>query len=445
MSYLPPSLNVEMAVPRPYDPDARLAGRSRAARWLALTLVFGFGLAAALVPIGGAVIGSGQIGAQADVMRIAHPTGGVVAAILVHDGNHVRAGQPLLRFDSAVSGTQASLSALSVDQLLARKARLEAEAMGRSAIDFPDDLRNRPGPEAARAMAEESRTLAVRAEEQAGLKAQLDARIGQYAEQIGGFRAQIASLRDQAALVAPERDALRTLYEKKLVTISRLNQTERTAVGIRGDIGSLDAQIAEAQGHIAETRQQMIQLGETRRADAASQLADVNGQLNQQRATSASAADAQARSVLRAPYDGVVEKLAATTIGGVVRPAETIMEIVPDRARPTVEGAFGPADIGRVRVGQRARVRLKSPGSSVSEELTGTVTYVASERVSDEGGRAAYVPVRVAIDPASLAAHRDIAITRSMPVEIFVQTGSRSMLSYVLRPLADQVARAFRD
>lgn len=445
MSYLSPSLADDLALARPYDPDARLAGRSRFALRLSLLLVFGFGLASALVPIGGAVIGSGQVGAQTDVMRIAHPTGGTVAAILVHDGEHVRAGQPLIRFDSGVSGAQASLSALGVDQLLARKARLEAEVAGRSAIDFPADLRARADGDAAHAMEEERRTLAVRAAEQAGLRAQLGARITQYAEQIGGFRAQIASLREQQALIAPEREALRSLYRKNLVTIGRLNQTERTAVGIQGDMGALDAQIAEANGRIAEARQQMIQLGESRRSEASGQLAEVNGQLNQQRATSASAADAQARSVLRAPHDGVVEKLAATTIGGVVRPAETILEIVPDDKRQIVEGAFGLADVGRVHAGQRARIRLKSPGSSVSEELTGTVSYVASDRVTDDAGRAAYVPVRIAIDPASLAAHRDIALSRSMPVEIFVQTGSRSMLSYVLRPLADQFARAFRD
>ncbi len=442
---LPAVLQPHVEELEPYDPDAQMEGRLRHALILMAILFFGFGGAAALIPIGGAVIGSGQIGVESNVKRITHPTGGTIAAILVKNGDHVRKGQVLIRLDNMVAQTDATYATLSVDQMLAQKARLEAEQIGASIISFPAELTRRSDPTAIKAMADERQMFAIRQSEQAGLRAQLEARIGQYQEQIAGYRAQIASLQKQAALIEPELKGVESLYGKNLVTLNRLNQLKRTAADLTGSIGALEAQIAGAQGHISETREQMIQMAQTRRSEAGNQIAQINTQLNQQTVRSVSASDVQDRTVIRAPYDGIVSKLAFSTIGGVIRPAEIIMEIVPDQDRLLVEGAVSPADVDQLVAGQPARVRLSALNNTSTPEIKGKLDYVGADRTTDPESGASFYPIRVEMDADDLARNSDVKLRPGMPAEVFVETGSRTMLSYVTKPLRDQIERAFRD
>lgn len=443
-SNLPAVLQEHLAQIELYDPDVQMQGKLRVALYLMLGLFLIVLIGGVLVPIGGAVIGAGQIGGETHVKKISHPIGGTVAEILVENGQHVRKGQVLIRLDDKVSGTDAELTALTVDQMLAQKARLEAERLGTSGVEFPEALAKRTDPVAVRAMADERRMFDIKRGEQAGLKAQLIARIAQYEQQISGFGAQIASLRQQSALIGPEREGVRQLYEKKLVTLNRLNQLERTAADLNGSIGSLNAQVAQARARISETREQILQLDQTRRSDAGDQLSQINSQLNQQQVRSVSALDAQDRTLIRAPYDGVVEKLAVSTIGGVIRPADVIMEIVPDQVTLIVEGAINPTDVDQVQVNQPARIRLSAINATATPEIPGRIIYIAAERVTDQDGKQSYFPVRVAIDKAAIA-REHITLKSGMPTEIYIETGSRSMLSYVTKPLRDQFARAFRD
>ncbi|CAN5436118.1 HlyD family type I secretion periplasmic adaptor subunit [soil metagenome] len=429
----------------PFEPEARLNGTLKTAVGLMALLVFGIGGAAALIPIGGAIVASGQLGVESHVKQITHPAGGTVAQILVQNGQHVRKGQLLMRLDDKVLGTDAQLSALSVDQLTAQRARLEAERLGDSAIRFPEALAKRTDFSAKSAMADEQKLFAIRRSEGSGLSAQLQSRIGQYGQEIAGYRAQIAALQKQAVLIKPELEGVRELYGKKLVTLNRVNQLERTSVDLSGSVGALNAQIAQTMAKIAETRQQIIQISETRRSDAGVQLAEINSALNQQQSRSVSAMDAQSRTMIRAPYSGVVDKLSAATIGGVIRPADVIMEIVPDQDRLLVEGAVNPADIDRVHAGQVARIRLTSANATATPELQGKVVFVAAERTVDPSGQRSYFPVRVEIDAREAAKNNGVKMKAGMPAEIFMESGSRTMLSYLTKPLRDQIQRAFRD
>ncbi|MCE7796308.1 HlyD family type I secretion periplasmic adaptor subunit [Sphingobium sufflavum] len=421
------------------------AERRQRATLIALALlILCFGVGGSLIPIGGAVIGSGQVGVQSRVKKIAHPTGGVLTEILVENGQKVRKGQILLRFDDTVSRADATYSSLSVDQLLARRARLEAEQSGASAIAFPVELR-RNDAATQRAMADEEKLFRIKRGEQAGLSAQLSARIQQTMQQIRGYQAEIGSVEKQRRLIEPERRGVQDLWRQDLVTIGRVNELERSAASLQGNVGSLQAAIAQAQARITEAREQIIQLGQSSRAEAGTELSRVNDTLNQQQVRSVSAVDARERSVVRAPYDGVVDKLAVSTIGGVVRPAEVIMEIVPDSDQMLVEGAIQPSDIDQVQVGQRARIRFTAFNSPATPEITGRVTFVAPDRSSDPESRVSYYPVRVAIDAADIRKYPELVLKPGMPADVFIETGQRSMLSYLTKPLRDQFARAFRD
>lgn len=415
----------------------------RALRWGGGLMALLFVLAA-FVPIGGAVIGMGKIGVESRVKRIAHPFGGVIAEILVANGEHVDKGQLLLRLDDKVTGADATYSSLTVEQLLAQKARLEAERMGAATIRFPAELAGAGSDSARKAMADEERLFRTRISEQAQLRAQLVSRIDQLNNQIVSYKAQIDSLQRQSVLIEPERQAVKELYDQDLVTIGRLNQMERTAADLDGRIASLNAQIAQTHGQIAETRERIIQLGETRRVEAGSDLARILTALNEQRVRSISAGDQQNRSEIRAPYSGTVEKIAFAAIGDVVRPAEAILEIVPDADEMVVEVSISPSDVDQVQVGQQARVHFSSFNRAATPELDGKVIYVATDRTEDQQQGSAWYMVRIQLDQAQVR-REELKLTSGMPADVFIHTGNRSMLSYITKPLRDQFARAFRD
>lgn len=399
---------------------------------------------AAVVPIGGAVIGGGQVGVETRVKRIAHPTGGVISAIAVINGQHVRQGELLMRLDDRVTGADATYSNLTVEQLLAQKARLEAERLGLGQVVFPPELAGSASPSARKAMADEQHLFAMRQTEEGQLRAQLAARVVQYNQQIAGLQAQIDALRQQRRLIEPERQGVHDLWDKQLVTINRLNQLERTAVDIDGQVAQLQAQIAQTRARITESQEQSIQTVQTRRVQAGTDLAQVNTALNQQQLRNVSASDQKNRSEIRAPYSGTIEKIAFAAIGDVVRPAEPIMEIVPDHDVMVVEASISPTDIDQVRVGQPARVRFSAFNRAATPEIPARVIYVATDRTDNQETRQAYYTVRIAVDQAAVQ-REGLALRSGMPAETYIETGNRSLLSYVTKPLRDQFMRAFRD
>ena len=427
------------------DPEAAIRHRSRFAAILIISLLVIVVGSMTFIPIGGAVIAGGQVGVESRVKRIAHPVGGIIAEVFVANGDHVLKGAALMRFDDNVTGAQSALSSLTVTQLLAQRARLDAERLGLSHIAFPQELLGSGDPGARRAMADESRLFSIRRSEAGRLRSQLAARMTQYSKQIAGYNAQINALRKQQALIQPEREGVQELWEKDLVTISRRNQLERSAVDMDGSIASLEAQIAQTQARITETSEQLIQLGETRRAEAGVQAATIGTTLNEQQVRSVSAGDLQSRTVLRAPYDGVIDKMAFTAVGDVIRPAETIMEIVPDRDKLVLEIVISPSDIDQIRAGQPARIRFTAFNSTATPDIGGTLSMVAAERTNNPDSNTSYYQGRVEVDAADLKRYPELKLKPGMPAEVFIETGSRSMISYIIKPLRDQLARAFRD
>jgi HlyD family secretion protein len=234
------------------------------------------------------------------------------------------------------------------------------------------------------------------------------------------------------------------LWDKQLVTINRVNQLERTAVDLEGSIAALQSQIASTRAQITETSERAIQLGETRRAEAGQELAQVNTALNQQQLRSVAAVDQQDRSEIRSPYTGTVEKIAFAAVGEVVRPAEPIMELVPDADHMVIEATVSPADVDQVSIGQRARVRLSSFNRTATPEIDGKVVYVAADRSEDPDGRQSFFMDRIEVDQREVA-REGFKLRSGMPAEVYIETGDRSLLSYLFKPLRDQLARAFRD
>jgi HlyD family secretion protein len=327
---------------------------------------------------------------------------------------------------------------------MAQRARLEAERMGLGKIDWPAELTGNSNPSARKAIADELHMFSMRQSEERELRAQLAARVNQYNEEIRGIEAQMAAIKEQRRLIEPERQGVKDLWDKQLVTINRLNQLERTAVDMEGNVGSLQAQIAQARAKITEAQEQSIQLTQTRRLQAGNDLAQVNTALNQQQLRSVAASDQQGRSEIRAPYSGTIEKIAFAAVGDVVRPAEPIMEIVPDRDVMVVEAMISPSDVDQVIKGQVARVRFSAFNRATTPEIIGKVTYVATDRSENPESKQAFYMARVEVDQAAVK-KEGLELRSGMPAEVYIETGERSLLSYVTKPLMDQFMRSFRD
>lgn len=407
-------------------------------------LMTGMLVLAMVVPVGSAVIAAGQVGVDGRVKRIAHPTGGVIREIDVFNGEHVEKGQVLMRLDDTVTGAEAKYAQYTLEQLMAQRARLDAERTGADTITFPKELSDTGTPSAKRAMQEERHLFDLRNSEQAQLQAQFAARETEYREQMAGLSAQLASVRQQRSLIEPELKGVRDLWNRQLVTINRLNALERTAIDLDGSRGALLAQIAQARAQITETRQQSIQIVQQRRAEAGAELAQVNGALNLQRSRSISASEQHVRSEIRAPYSGTIEKIAFAAIGDVVRPAEAIMEIVPDKERMVIEAAVQPQDVDQILVGQPVRIRFSAFNRATTPEIGGRLTYVAANDSQVDQRHDAHFRIRVAIDAAQLR-RSGMSLRSGMPAEVYIETGNRSLLSYLTKPLRDQFDRAFRD
>ncbi|MEO6218112.1 MAG: HlyD family type I secretion periplasmic adaptor subunit [Sphingomonas sp.] len=423
--------------------SGRLRTRTRRAFMLMAVLIFGFFGLGAILKIGGAVVGSGEVTVDSSVRTISHATGGVLTALLVRDGDHVTKDQILMRLDTSVSKVGSQSASTGLDQLLARRARLQAERDQASAIHFPPELVRGAGGHDT--MASERRLFNLRREERRGTLSLLGDRIRQYESQIRSFEVQIEATERQIVLIQPELAGLRKLYARQLVPINRINQMERTAVQLEGSKAALESNIAEARAHISETREQMLNVDKSARSDAGNALAEVSTQINEQQLRSASAGDTFARSVIRAPQSGVVDRIAFTTIGSAVPAAQPILQLVPDRDRLVVEAKVRPQDIDQLRIGQSARVVFSGLERQTTPDIPAKVIFLSPDQIQDTRTGQTYYRIRVQLDAKGMADAPQIALKAGMPAEVFVQTGDRSILSFLMKPLFDQLRHAFRE
>lgn len=429
-----------------YQPEHSLRRELRIGLFLCGALVLGLGGMAALLPMTGAVIGAGEVTVSSYVKEIGHPTGGVVADIMVHDGDHVRKGQALMRLDSTVAGATAGYTGENVDQLLARAARLTAERDNAAGITFPAELLQKTNdPNVAALMEQERKTFVLRRDARRSMAAQLGKRINQTQADVASSRTNAQSYADQATLITDELDATRKLYEKRYTTLDRLNALERSASGLTAEARGAHEAAISGTARIGELQLQMGSLEADARSSAAAELMDVLSRISELRRAQVAADDTYERAVIRAPQAGVIDKLAFRTVGGVVPAGQTILELVPDDDRMVVEATISPADIDQVRQGQKAIVRFTSFSARTTPELAGIVTHVAADRTDDRNTHNAFYRVTVALDKGEISRLGELRLKPGMPAETFVQTGSRTMLSYILKPLRDQLARAFRE
>jgi HlyD family secretion protein len=410
-------------------------------------LVFGVGGWAATTELSGAVIAPGSLVVDSDVKKVQHPTGGVVGELRVRNGSEVRAGDILVRLDETVTRANLAVITKGMDELTARQARLKAEQDGQERVSFPGELiTRRAEPEIAGLLGEETRLFELRRAAREGQRAQLKERIAQLHEQIQGMVDQVASKRREIDLIGQELKGVRELWSKNLIPIQRVTALERDAARLEGERGSLVSSIAQTKGKITETELQILQIDQDLRTEVGKDLAEIRGKLAESVEKWVAAEDQLKRVDIRAPQDGLVHQLAIHTVGGVITPnGEPLMLIVPKADALTVEAKIQPQHIDQVRIGQKAVLRFSAFNQRTTPELTGEVSLVSADITKDEKKDTSFYTVRIGLTAAEIARLNGLKLVPGMPVESFIQTGDRTVISYLTKPLQDQLMKAWRE
>jgi HlyD family secretion protein len=409
-------------------------------------LVIGVGGWGTTAVISGAVVASGYLVVDSNVKKVQHPTGGIVGELRVRDGDHVRAGDIVVRLDETVTRANLAIVRKGLDELMARKARLESERDGWDTIVFPAQLvAGASDPDRAAAMDSERKLFNLRKTARSGQKAQLRERVAQLGEEIAGLTAQQNSKSKEISLVERELAGVRDLWSKNLVQINRLTALEREAARLDGERGQLVAAAAQAKGKVAETALQILQIDQDIASEVAKELREVDGKIGEFVERKVTAEDQLKRIDVRAPQDGTVFQLAVHTVGGVITASDPIMLIVPEADNLAVEVKVNPQDIDQLQLNQKAILRFTSFNARTTPEIEGVVTRISADISTDQRTGQSYYTLRISLPPEQVQHLGDVKLLPGMPVEAFVQTGDRTMLSYLMKPLHDQFVRAFRE
>jgi HlyD family secretion protein len=408
-------------------------------------LVVGVGGWATTTELSGAVIAPGQLVVDSNVKKVQHPAGGVVGELRVKDGDRVKAGDVVVRLDETQARANLAIVAKALDELAARQARGEAERDGADRISFPPDLLARKDDlDVERVMAGEQKLFEIRRGAREGQKAQLKEQIAQLGQQIAGTAEQEAAKAKEIDWIKQELKGVRELWKQNLVPFSRVTTLERDGARLEGERGALIANAAQARGRIAETELKILQIDEDLRSEVGKELADIRGKKSELVEKRVAAEDQLKRIDLVAPQDGKVFQRSVHTVGGVIQAGEAVMLIVPDGDSLAIEARIAPHEIDQVHMGQRAVVRFTAFNQRTTPELNGEVVRIGADVTQEEKKNESYYAVRIRVADDELARLDGLRLVAGMPVEAFVQTTPRTVISYLVKPLGDQIARAFK-
>ena len=419
---------------------------------LVILLVGGVGGWATMAELSGAVIAPGLIVVESNVKKVQHPTGGVVGAIFVKDGDVVEAGQRLMQLDDTVTKANLGVVRSQLDEFMAREARLLAERDGNDVIVVADRFMSRRDEKTvAAATFGEEKLFDSRKRARAGMQAQLRERIAQTNEEIRGLTAQLAGKADELKFIGEELIGVVDLYNKNLVTIIRYSQLHRDQARLQGERGQLLAEIARARGKIGEIELQVIQLEQDFRTEVLKDLRDTQGKIAELKEREIAAEDQLRRVDIKAPQAGLVHQLSVHTVGGVIGSGETIMLIVPRADELVVEAKVAPSDIDQISLGAKVTVRIMAGNQRTMPDITGVLTRVSADLTREQPAASTqpalpYYAVRIALDAASVAHLKHLLhLVPGMPTEAFIQTHERTPLQFLLKPLQEQLVRTFRE
>ncbi len=410
-----------------------------------VVLLFGGALAwANHFTISGAVIASGSVVVETNVKHIQHQEGGVVKSILVDNSDIVRAGDVLLKLDDQSIGATRSILEVRLNDLKAQESRLLAERDRADKIVF-DGVDPEDDVVASEFRTSQNELFHARKNRLINEKSQLREQIAQLENTILGYKAQLNARIVQSDLVSGELDDVRKLYDQKLVTVGRVLDLEREVLQLEANIGDLNAKIAQQRQAIAEKEILLLQVDENFSTRVLEALAAVQSEISSLSEELVAVNDQIKRLAIVAPKGGVIHDLAIHTIGAVVAPGERLLSIVPSDDELIIEVKIEPSSINQLYLSQSANLRFPSLDPRTTPELVGTINSISPDLLLDQITGQQFYQVRLKIPSSELSKLGEQRIVSGMPVEAFVKTADRTVLTYLIKPLADQIAHSMRE
>ena len=429
----------------PYEPDAPVDNPNRDIRIGAAIVVFFFVVLlgwAALAPLDAAVPAQGVIAVSGNRQSVQHREGGVVNAINVREGQHVKAGEVLV--EMAAPDLVAQERALTSDYLtnVAQRSRLMAERAGQGEFAPPVEFANLPAEDqalAAQAMALQRAQLQARLASKSAQQSVLGQRSRQLGEQQSGYSQQIASLQEQQRLLNDELNGQKEIAKKGFASQNRIRALERAYAELKGQEAAMRSEIARAGEGKGETQMQSVSIDKTAMEQVAADLRDTQARLSDVLPKLIAVREQLQRARVRAPVTGQVVGLTVFTIGGVVAPGQTLMEIVPDHRSLVIQAQIAPNNADDVFQGQEAQVRFVSVNDRTLPLLTGKVRTMSADSFTDEKSGRSFFRAEIDVSPDQLRKVGGTlghgSLRPGLPVEVLLSVRKRTALQYILEPL----------
>ncbi|OIQ29212.1 MAG: RTX toxin [Alphaproteobacteria bacterium MedPE-SWcel] len=411
-------------------------------------LLGGFGTWAVFSSIAGAVVASGQIEVDRNRQVVQHIDGGVVADILVDEGDLVVKGQTLLRLDEADLRSELTITEGQLFETMARRGRLEAERDEAGDIEFDAQLKELAieRPEVEDLVQGQERLFRARRASVEREVEQLEKRAAQIDDQIIGIIAQQSATREQLLLIDEELSNQQSLLDRGLAQASVVLNLRRNKANLQGTLGELVASEAQARGRITELEIETLKLGTQRREDAITRLRDLRYQELELVETRRSLLDRLERLDITAPVSGIVYGMTVRTPRSVIRAADPVLFLVPQDRPLVIAARVAPTDIDQIHVGQAVSIRLPALDQRQTPELFGTVTLFSADAFQDEASGQSYYRAEIKLDPGEMnRLPAGTVLIPGMPVESYIRTADRTPLAYLVKPLADYFVKAFRE
>lgn len=409
-------------------------------------LIGGLGGWAATTDLAGAVLAPGTVVVASNVKKVQHPSGGVVGQIFVKNGDHVKAGDILVRLDETVTRAQLQIITKQMDELFGRQARLRAERDDKTSVAFPDDLLKRTNePAITQIVTGEKALFDSRLSMREAQKGQLSERIAGLEQEISGVTNQAEAKTREIELIQKELVGVETLEAKQLVTTNRINSLRREAARLEGERAQLVSSAGSSRGRIAETEVQRLGIDREAKSEVAKDLRETEGKLVELAERRTAAEDQLRRIDLKAPVDGVVHQMTVFTVGGVINTAEPLMLIVPEGDRLVVEAKVSPQDIDQARSHEDATIRFSAFNQRTTPTVRGRVLGISADLTHDQQQNIAYYVARIEIPDDEMKKLDGQKLVPGMPADVQIATTARTALSYLMKPMEDAFAKAFKE
>lgn len=402
---------------------------------------------AALTRINGAVVAAGIIEVASNRQVVQHPTGGVVGKIMVQDGDKVAAGDVLMRLDDTFDRSELAVIEGQLFSLLGTAARLTAEQDEKSEIRFDPELieRAKTDPEVQEIIAGQTRLMQARLESRQKQIGQLNEKKQQIAKQNEGLDSRIKALDTQLELIEQELDAQNKLLKQSLTNASRVLQLQREEADISGTIAQARSSIAENAGKVAEIELAILNIDSSVREEATTSLREIEAKIAELKENRTAKLETMSRMDITAPVPGVILGMQVHALKSVIKPADPLLYIIPQENDLIIKTQISPTQIDQVHVGQVAHIRFGAFDHRSTPEIFGHVTKVAADVLQDQRTGTSYYQAEIKPDTGEMQKLGDKHVIPGMPVETFIQTSERSPLEYLVKPLADYFAKAFRE